>query len=406
MGIVEKQLLIVIADDITGAAEMAGIAHQAGLPTRLQLVSVTAHLQPIITFLSSEDTLSVLVLATDTRGMSEDEAVAETRRICRYIGDTWQQVCLFKKTDSALRGHVMAELRTTLDETPYWQAVYMPANPSKERIIKDGTYYIKGVPLHQTAFSYDPEFPATSSRLEKRLPGIKDFSVTDTQSSVPLVSFANAVSQQDIAHLVAHLPAGTLLAGAADLFSAWLNTMHHSASATNTASDNTAVPALGKESDASLLLLCGSTQSRSLDLGIPEYPMPRTVYDGVAPISEWLQPILSQQKDTHSLILSFGTNTHRTGKDAAVYLRNAMSEVAESLVERHCPDELIIEGGATAFCLLNRLGWTQFRIVNEIAPGVVRMEVIFSPSAPARHASPVYVTLKPGSYPWGTLWQQ
>ena len=68
--------MFIIADDITGAAEMAGIAHRLGFSAHLQLCSPssnTHHLSP--------NTQQLLVLATDTRGINEEEAVAETKRI-------------------------------------------------------------------------------------------------------------------------------------------------------------------------------------------------------------------------------------------------------------------------------------------------------------------------------------
>ena len=58
--------MIVIADDITGAAEMAGIAWSKGYDVRLMIQG---------------DEWPLSVIATDTRSMTEAEAVAETRRI-------------------------------------------------------------------------------------------------------------------------------------------------------------------------------------------------------------------------------------------------------------------------------------------------------------------------------------
>ena len=64
--------MIVIADDITGAAEMAGIAFEAGEDVRLVCGGDTA-------------TSGTTVIATDTRSMTEDEAIAETLRITSYL---------------------------------------------------------------------------------------------------------------------------------------------------------------------------------------------------------------------------------------------------------------------------------------------------------------------------------
>ena len=76
--------------------------------------------------------------------------------------------------------------------------------------------------------------------------------------------------------------------------------------------------------------------------------------------------------------------THRTGKEAAVHLRTMMAQKAKKLIteyllptlDREGTGEslhLIIEGGATAWATLQALGWTQFEIVAQIAPGVVQM---------------------------------
>ena len=332
--------------------------------------------------------------------MSEDEAVAETRHIATKLF----KVGAFKKTDSALRGHVVAELTTLMETIGYQRAVYMPANPSKDRIIKDGVYLIKGVPIHETAFSYDPEFPAKTSVLRERFPDAENHHII----------MPDAETLDDICHIVETYNDGhTLFAGAADLFEAWLKSRRPS-DPTPTLPNSS--PSLwegwGGVIGGGLLVLCGSTQSQPLDLGIPEYPMPRVVYDGEAPVTSWIEEI---KEAPAGAILSFGTNTHRTGKEAAVYLRNAMAEAATAFINTHHPQEIVIEGGATAFCLLNRLGWHHFRITNEIAPGVVRMQ-LQSPnthhstfSLPHREGwggSPIFVTLKPGSYPWGDLWKK
>ena len=85
--------------------------------------------------------------------------------------------------------------------------------------------------------------------------------------------------------------------------------------------------------------------------------------------------------------------THRTGKEVAVHLRTMMAAKAKELVAVYCPQHLIIEGGATAWATLQALGWTDFTITAQLAPGIVQMSA----------TNGTLVTLKPGSYPWGNL---
>jgi len=388
--------MVVVADDITGAAEMTGIAFRLGLRAHLQLCSPSNTQQLLPPPSTGRGRGWVSILATDTRGMSEDEAVAETRHIATKLFKAsplrGRLVGVFKKTDSALRGHVVAELTTLMETIGYQRAVYMPANPSKDRIIKDGVYLIKGVPIHETAFSYDPEFPAKTSVLRERFPDAENHHII----------MPDAETLDDICHIVETYNDGhTLFAGAADLFEAWLKSRRpNDPTPTLPNSSPSLWEGWGGVIGGGFLLLCGSTQSKPLDLGIPEYPMPRAVYDGEAPVISWIEEI---KEAPAGAILSFGTNTHRTGKEAAVYLRNAMAEAATAFINTHHPQEIVIEGGATAFCLLNRLGWHHFRITNEIAPGVVRMQ-LQSPNT--HHSTPITLTLKPGSYPWGDLWKK
>lgn len=377
--------MIVIADDITGAAEIAGIAFSKG-----HQVSLVCGSSVCCDNVAAQTT----VIATDTRSMTETEAIEETRRIAfPYRGEVGEGL-LFKKTDSALRGHVVAELSTLMQVTDYERAVYLPANPSKGRIIKDGVYYIKevsderlevrDVPISETAFSYDPEFPAKTSVLKERFP----------DAEAKGIIMPDAENEEDIQQVIAAYDDGkTIFAGAADLFSALLSLSNNPTSSTSTTS-NTSV------TSQSTLILCGSTQSRPLDLGIPIAPMPREVYDGNKDLSLW---DTSEYAQAHSLILTM-PYTHRTGKEAAIHLRSMMAQKAKALVlEQFLPAlnregqweglHLIIEGGATAWATLQALGWTQFKIIAQIAPGIVQMSA----------TNGTLVTLKPGSYPWGNL---
>ena len=392
--------MIVIADDITGAAEIAGIAFSKG--HQVSLVCGEDHgdgsqpsslLSPPSSLLSPPSTNTTTVIATDTRSMSEADAVAETRRILpSLLGEGLGERLFFKKTDSALRGHVVAELSALMSATGYQRAVYLPANPSKGRIIKNGIYYINNVPIHETDFSFDPEFPARTSVLKERFP--------DAEANHIIMPDAESID--DIRRVIATYDDGkTLFAGAADLFSAMLGTFGNTRITSNTRAS--------RLSGSSTLILCGSTQSKPLDLGIPVCEMPREVYDGHEGVDYWLNhssllpPPSSLLPPPSSLLLSI-PYTHRTGKAVAVHLRTVMTEMAKHLITTHylpsLPGEgsgerlsLIIEGGATAWATLQALGWTQFDIVAQLAPGVVQM----------RAANGTLVTLKPGSYPWGNI---
>lgn len=381
--------MIVIADDITGAAEIAGIAFGKGQAVRL--VCYDNHV-----CCRSMATEGTCVIATDTRSMTEAEAIATTRRISSHLfpSDPYPSrlgPSLFKKTDSALRGHVMAELTAFMAATVCQRAVYMPANPSKGRTIRHGIYHIHNIPIHETDFSFDPEFPARTSVLRERFP--------DAEAKGIIMPDAETID--DIRRIVATYDDGkTLFAGAADLFEAYLHRHTPGVRAKRTMSPPKADWQSGQGGlYKSPLILSGSTQSRPLALDIPTAPMPREIYDGSTDLSLWD----TRSTDvTHGLILTI-PYTHRTGKEAAVHLRTMMARKAKELIVEHHPSpeaatgkglHIIIEGGATAWATLQELGWTQFDIVGQVASGVVQMQSV---------TSGTLVTLKPGSYPWGSL---
>ena len=378
--------MIVIADDITGAAEIAGIAFAQGQQVQLTFGSACS---------CATATNETTVIATDTRSLSEAEAIAETHRIVSHLSPS-HPLTLFKKTDSALRGHVVAELTALMQATGYQHAVYLPANPSKGRIIRNGVYYIKEVrgekqevrevPLDETAFSYDPEFPACTSLLKERFPDAEEKGII----------MPDAESEEDICKVIQQYNDGkTLFAGAADLFSALIGMECGQLTKSIAKHPKPIIPTTPASQGDSprvrydTLILCGSTQSKPLDLGIPIAAMPREIYDGGDDLSLWDTTAYEQE---HSLILSI-PYTHRTGKEVAVHLRTIMAEKTRQLVAEHCPDHLMIEGGATAWSTLQSLGWTDFTITAQLAPGIVQMSA----------ANGTLVTLKPGSYPWDAM---
>ena len=356
--------MIVIADDITGAAEMAGIAHDLGNPVSLLCGSVCC---------DSVAANRTTVIATDTRSMTEDEAIAETLRITSYLSPFTTH--LFKKTDSALRGHVVAELKTLMDTMGYQRAVYLPANPSKGRIIKDGVYYINGTPIDETDFSFDPEFPAKTAVLRERFP--------DAEANG--IVMPDAESKEDIQKVIATYDDGhTLFAGAADLFEAMIGTRN----SRDTRNSRNTIGITGT------LFLCGSTQSKPLDLGIPVTEMPRDIYDGCKDITSWLEEASAIYRREGSLMITI-PHRHRTGKEVAVHLRETTAILLQRLVAMQQPRQLVIEGGASAFATLQRLGWNELEVVSQLAPGVIKTK---APNG-------TFVIMKPGSYSWGIISQ-
>ena len=361
-------MIIVIADDITGAAEMAGLAFEHGLETTM-----------VLDFEQGVPGTDVVVVATDTRQMTGQQAADTTARLmrqCREACHRHQQngqhppTVVFKKTDSALRGHVMAELRAALSSSPYKKALFLPANPSRGRVVKDGVYYCGGIPISQTDFAFDPEFPALTDSMALRFPEAVEWGIT----------MPDAVTTDEVRAAVEACTDDTLLAGAADLFEALLLSRGHQPEARR------GLMTLGA---GAAIVVGGSTQCRRFPAQLPTVMMPLGVYDGTADARAWIEEAMPVYRH-HRRVALYIPFRHLTGKPVAMRLRQTTAIVVQALIEARLPSTLVVEGGATAYSCLDALGWRQFTIAEVYAPGVVRMT---TPQG-------VNVVLKPGSYPW------
>ena len=143
-----RNQIAVIADDLTGAAELAGAALAHGLRAEVR----TGWGSPV------RSDADVVCFDSGSRSLPESEAAGAAASVGAAV-QRWEPARVFKKCDSVLRGHVLAEIHALLEETLFEGAVLVPANPGKGRVIRDGRYLIGDQPLHQTAFSRDPEFP-------------------------------------------------------------------------------------------------------------------------------------------------------------------------------------------------------------------------------------------------------
>ncbi len=138
-----RQILI-IADDLSGAADCGMACAGSGLHT---VVMLGNSVNPV-----DADVLSV---DADTRGLDPKRAVWETAMLMRRYMSSREQV-VFKKLDSTLRGNVGAELaavlttqRSATTQQGHIVAVLAPAFPANGRTTKQGKQLLNGKPLEE-----------------------------------------------------------------------------------------------------------------------------------------------------------------------------------------------------------------------------------------------------------------
>lgn len=374
-------MIIVIADDITGAAEIAGVALRHGIKTVLT-TSITYELPHA----------EVIVIATDTRSGSEAEAGNVIRQITKYLTKK-EDLLIFKKTDSVLRGHIVTELTEIINTMHLKGSMLLPQNPSKGRIIANGEYYINGTPLDKTDFLNDPEFPARTSSVKTLLKDKVNILGINENIINTGIHVADASDISEIKKQLDKTAEGMLLAGGADFFDALLKKEYPK----NEKAQTNKHKIMLKPQYA--IIICGSTQSKKIteepyikEIRACEESMPDDVFHGGI-TDRWISRLSCMYKEHKSLIVSIGQRENR-GKDYAVRLRNIMAETTLQLVKQQQPELMIIEGGATAYAILKRIGWNVLKLKDEYAPGIVSMTY-----------GNTEIILKPGSYPWGALFK-
>ncbi len=137
-------LMLIIADDLTGAADCGVTCAGRGLATIVALGDS-----------GGDVNAEVLSVDGDTRRLAPDEAAVETARLLRrYLGD--EETLVYKKLDSTLRGNVGAEMaaileaRRTLTRThERVVAVLAPAFPATGRTTVNGRQLVNGEPLDE-----------------------------------------------------------------------------------------------------------------------------------------------------------------------------------------------------------------------------------------------------------------
>lgn len=362
----------VLADDFSGASEIAGVGFRYGL-------TAAVHLD-----LALAPSCDLTVLDIDSRSKPAAEAV---RLVCSALD---RHDCVFKKIDSVLRGHVLAEIQPFLQSGRYQRALVVPFNPELGRTIKEGVYWIDGRPISDTAFRCDPGYPALTSGIVQMLgPGGEAVSTCRLSDPLPETGIfvGEGETREELLGWARRADEKTLPVGGAPFFAAWLE-----------AGGETIVPRLGEEVGRRVLVVSGTT-SRVVDWRCARengegrvLPMPLAVFEDGCPdgVTTWARDVELALDEVGFAVASIGA-AQQLDRSRSRRLVGHLAELAASVLAR-CPvDQLWLEGGATASAVIRGIGWTALDVVGELAPGVVQLR---------RAGGGPLVTVKPGSYPW------
>ena len=310
---------LILADDLTGAADCGVQAVRRGLRATVSLRGALSGVEP-----------DVLALDLDTRAGSAADARERTRAAVRDAG------LLYVKLDSRLRGHVGAAIEGALDGAGADVAVVAPAFPAQGRI--PALADLVGCLRSQTS-------RPVRSGLDLETPGI-----------VAL----EAVDDADLARIAA---AGrgrrVVWAGSAGLAAALFEGMPARA--------GVPAPVAAAPGSAVLTVVGSRAASDQLDgllarpgcFGIPADPA------DPARAGEEARAVLGQGGDA---VLHLEPGTPDRGREQAPRIAAGLAIAAAAAIEPAAG--LLLTGGETARAVCDRAGLATIDLIAEVEPGV------------------------------------
>ena len=183
----------VVADDLTGACDVAAVLVAAAGPVSVLVSAPTRGGLPGLTVINAQSRL-----------LPPEVGRAVFERIGRTLRD--KRVILVK-VDSALRGPVGAELEGLIRAVGQRKVILAPAIPRIGRTTRDGQQYDREVPIDQTAYASDPASPIRSARLVDLLgqTGHVDCEICDAETDEDLCEIVDSALDGSAVVLVGSL---------------------------------------------------------------------------------------------------------------------------------------------------------------------------------------------------------
>jgi uncharacterized protein YgbK (DUF1537 family) len=376
-------MIAVIADDFTGAAEIGGVGLRYGLNVLIE------------TEVNEVEGVDLLVIATDTRSLHAESAYKEVSRITEELLRLKPEF-IFKKMDSVLRGHVAEELEAQMFAANKNRALIVAPNPSVGRIIVEGQYFLDSLPLNETSFAVDPEFPMITADVTRILrPAQQDVFSVSLQHDLPEtgIAIADVTNPEALLEWAAKVSQDMVVAGGSGFFDALLGTKY-----TPGKSDQSTDLSFGESS----LFILGSMYPKQenvlqkFDMNmVVKMNMPEGIYynreENPQLLNSWSSDIAFHLQNGRSVIVTIDHQPENE-EGLSIRLREIIGQTVALVEKQFELGDLFIEGGATTSEVLKCLKIKKLHPFHEADFGVIQMRAEGFPN--------MCITTKPGSYLW------
>lgn len=352
--------VVLIADDLTGAADTSAPFASHGLSTRL-LLDIQQE---------TPAKKQVTALSTRSRELDSEPAREAVETACRWVDQhDLDSPFLFKKIDSTLRGHIRDELSVFVEHFGIERIVVSPAFPSQGRTTLHGKHHVHGIPVSRTTFARNN----FTDNLVQRFNGIAGMPIhhlpiellrgsqplapmlerpgmhiPDIQSDADMLRFVHAALKAGITHFCGSAGMGRAVAAALG------GSPNHQ-------------PALEK-CEKPMLIVAGSRNQATLDqveaarkTGTPVV----SLSSGNDEITREVEHYLSRGKNV--IVTS---QTPRTEDFTPEAVRQALGELVSEIIHTTRPGMLLLTGGDVAAAVCRQLDVTGLSLHGEIEPGM------------------------------------
>ncbi len=363
--------LLIVADDLTGAADTGARFAARGLATVIPLQG------------AATPDADVVVLSTETRDLDGmDAARVVSAAVARHTsgqlgsGPRW----IYKKIDSALRGNPRQELLATLATAGENRVLVAPAFPAEGRTTVGGYQLVDGVPLAESPFGADAAasdvvalFTGDGAPAVRRLDlaTIRDrpehlaalldaepagIVVADAETDDDLISLARASSGSSLRMLCGTAGFARALAGTLSLRPA------SSLVPVRRRGSHPVLVVAGSQTDATLRQIGALAAS-----GIPIVCPTQDVIDGAGTIDDAVRAVEASLVSGHTTVLTTAGLAKSPHGGRAVAER--LAEAVSAPRVRRAIGGLVLTGGDVAAAICAALDASALRLGGEIAPG-------------------------------------
>ena len=373
--------LVIIADDLTGAADTAACFAQAGLRTIVMIPEtgvwlpspqnpVSSEMDPYDPQAVSQSMPDVLSLSTDSRQLPSAEAGRRVRQAVHWLqhnGFADPDTLFYKKVDSLMRGHPAVELAAMLDALSLDRALVAPAFPAQGRLTLKGQQVIRaGASAHQIDLHEIFGLPGEGAPSLHWLPGDHVWSASE-----PGLYVADAETEADLEGLARELPAQGfhLACGSAGLARAlqrvnWPGCTPPTGAPARAHAGQPVLVVAGSRAPALLRQVEAARQS-GICVVTPGFSFLEEGPFQPEDLVLTLAPVLSAGQP--AILTTAGLPVLSNG-DEMVAAR--LAAVAGKLVEAGLVGGLLLTGGDTAAAVCHRLGASLIELHGEPVPGI------------------------------------